>query len=160
MTKYIEKPKKEKPSKELLLKALKEISEKCPKAVIGGSISFISRGILDREPNDIDVFLGVHDSLTKVGFINCDISSIGSDTTTDINGEEIQRTAMVIHGVNVCVFKVKDEYLQFDEILYEGVLIKSQKPFYGIEAKKIYATKNDKHKEDLEKILKWQELQK
>lgn len=144
MMTYLKKVKKEKPTKESLLKTLKEITEKCPQAVIGGSIAFISRGILDREPNDIDVFLGLNDSLTRVGMMDCDISDIGSDTTTDINGEKIQRTAMTIYGVNVCVFKVKEEYLQHDETMYEGNLIKAQKPFYGIEAKKIYATKNDK----------------
>jgi hypothetical protein len=143
----------EKPSKEALLKTLKEVSDNCPTAVIGGSIAFISRGMLSREPKDIDVFLGYNDSMTRVGIMDCNISQIGSDTVTDINGEEIQRTAIKINGINVCVFKVKDEYLQFDEVLYEGLSIKAQKPLYGIEAKKVYAKKNKKHEKDLEEIL-------
>jgi hypothetical protein len=142
-----------KPSKEELLKTLKEVSDKCPTAVIGGSITFISRGLLSREPNDIDIFLGLNDSLSKIGIMDCSISEIGSDTTTDIDGDIIQRTPMILNGVKVCIFKVKDKYLQFDEVLYEGILIKAQKPFYGLSAKAAYAEKNEKHLTDLKEIL-------
>jgi hypothetical protein len=85
--------------------------------------------------------------------MDCSISEIGSDTTTDIDGDIIQRTPMILNGVKVCIFKVKDKYLQFDEVLYEGILIKAQKPFYGLSAKAAYAEKNEKHLTDLKEIL-------
>jgi hypothetical protein len=133
--------------------ALKHICDKCPDAVIGGSISFIARGLLTREPNDIDLFFNEHSSLTKNGLLDkCAIDELGSDTTTDINGKEIQRTSLKIMGVKVCAFKVDDEYLTNDTVQYNGVSIRAQHPHYGIVAKKIYAEKNDKHKKDLEEI--------
>lgn len=133
--------------------ALRHIYESCPDAVVGGSISFIARGLLDREPNDIDLFFRVYDSLTRNGLLSCIIDDFGSDTTTDINGQIIQRTSLKIMGVKVCAFKVDLDYLSHDIITYKGVKIRAQQPYYGIEAKKIYATKNDKHKKDLEIIL-------
>lgn len=134
--------------------ALKHICEKCPDAVVGGSIAFISRGLLDREPHDIDLFFNEHSSLTKNGLLtDCIVDELGSDTTTDIEGKEIQRTSLKIMGVKVCAFKVGDSYLSHDVVVYDGVSIRAQRPEYGIVAKKIYAEKNDKHKKDLEIIL-------
>jgi hypothetical protein len=144
---------KEKPNKDDLLKTLKRITEIYPNVVIGGSISFISRGLLDREPNDIDILIGIHDSISKIFLETFKVSDVGSDTVTDINGDEIQRTSIKIDGVNVCVFRVKDNYLEFDNKLYEGIPIKSQKPYYGIEAKKVYVKKGyNKHNDDLIKM--------
>lgn len=139
--------------KNSLTKALQHITKKCPSVVIGGSISFIERGLLDRDPKDIDLFFADYDSLNKVGLLSCDIAEIGSDTITDVNGKDIQRTSMKIMGVNVCCFKVDVDFLKHDVIDYNGVSINAQNPEYGIMAKKIYAQKNDKHKDDLEIIL-------
>ena len=134
-------------------KALLHITTESPSVVIGGSISFIARGLLDREPKDIDLFFTEYVSLSKVGLLSCNIDEIGSDTVTDINGKEIQRTSMVIMGVKVCAFKVDADTLKHDIIEFNGITIKAQMPEYGIIAKKIYAEKNDKHKKDLEIIL-------
>lgn len=141
------------PTPQQISNALQHIYHSCPDAVVGGSISFIARGLLDREPNDIDLFFNTHDSLTRNGLLSCFIDELGSDTVTDINGVEIQRTSLKIMGVKVCAFKVDLNYLSHDIITYKGVKIRAQKPEYGIEAKKVYATKNDKHKKDLEIIL-------
>jgi hypothetical protein len=140
-------------NKEKITKALEHIYLLCPDAVVGGSISFISRGLLSRQPNDIDLFFPEYSSLVNFGLLNCYVDEIGSDTTTDINGKEIQRTSLKIMGVKVCAFKVEDPYLKHDILEYNGVKIKAQFPQYGIVAKKIYAEKNDKHKKDLEEIL-------
>jgi hypothetical protein len=146
---------KEKPNKEDFLKTLKDIAENCPKAIIGGSVCFVSRSLLDREPYDIDILISVNESINSIGIKNFESSVIGSDSVTDINGELIQRTSIKINGINVCVFKVNDNYLDYDEVLYEGILIKSQNPYYGIEAKKIYSKfNNPKHNDDLNEIIK------
>lgn len=141
------------PTPKQISNALQHIYDSCPDAVVGGSISFIARGLLDRDPNDIDLFFNTHDSLTRNGLLSCIIDELGSDTVTDINGVEIQRTSLKIMGVKVCAFKVDLDYLSHDIITYKGVKIRAQQPKYGIEAKKVYATKNDKHKKDLEIIL-------
>jgi hypothetical protein len=140
-------------SVDLLNKALFHITTNAPTVVIGGRISFIARGLLDRNPKDIDLFFGEYCSLNKVGLLSCNIDEIGSDTITDINGKEIQRTSMKIMGVNVCCFKVDLDFLKYDKIKYNGIEINAQNPEYGIIAKKIYAQKNDKHKRDLQIIL-------
>lgn len=135
--------------------ALKHICERCPDAVIGGSISFIARGLLTREPNDIDLFFSENSSLTRNGLLDeCSVDELGSDTTTDILGRQIQRTSLKIMGVKVCAFKVEDAFLLYDLIEYNGVSIRAQHPNYGLVAKNIYAEKNDKHKKDLEEIRK------
>lgn len=137
------------PTPSQIKNALEHIYQCCPDAVVGGSIAFIARGLLDREPNDIDLFFNIHDSLTRNGLLACIIDELGSDTTTDINGQTIQRTSLKIMGVKVCAFKVDLDYLLFERITYNGVKIRAQLPSYGITAKKIYAEKNDKHKTDL-----------
>jgi hypothetical protein len=133
--------------------ALEHIYAECPTAVVGGSISFIARGLLDRQPHDIDLFFPEYDSLSKNHLLNCVIDDLGSDTTTDINGKTIQRTSLKIMGVKVCAFKVEEPYLKYEVLEYNGIKIRAQLPEYGVVAKKIYAEKNDKHKKDLEIIL-------
>jgi hypothetical protein len=143
---------KKEENQEAIKLALKHIYNFCPNAVIGGSISFIARGLLDRDPNDIDLFFSEYESLNRNGLLNCAIDEIGSDTVTDINVRKIQRTSLKIMGVKVCAFKVDDEYLNHEIMEYQCVKIRSQLPKYGIIAKTIYAEKNDKHKKDLEVI--------
>jgi hypothetical protein len=138
---------------EKIIKALEHIYLLCPDVVVGGSISFIARGLLSRQPNDIDLFFPEYSSLTRWGLFDCIIDEVGSDTTTDINGKEIQRTSLKIMGVKVCAFKVEDDHLKHEILEYNGVKIQAQFPQYGIIAKKIYSEKNDKHKKDLEEIL-------
>jgi hypothetical protein len=132
--------------------ALQHIVHCCPDAVVGGSIAFIARGLLTREPADIDLFFCDGDSLTKNGLFDCFIDEVGSDTVTNMDGNPIQRTSLKIMGIKVCAFKVENREMEHDELMYNDILIRAQKPEFGIAAKLIYQDKNGKHAQDLQEI--------
>jgi len=132
--------------------ALEHIMRRCPDAVVGGSIAFIARGLLTREPADIDLFFHDYVSLTKNGLFDCFIDEVGSDTVTNMDGNPIQRTSLKIMGVKVCAFKVENREMEHDVLMYNDIAIRAQKPEFGIAAKLIYQDKNGKHAKDLQEI--------
>lgn len=129
--------------------AVLAIQKQVPSAVFGGSIALSAVGLLDRPIKDIDLFLPHKTSLTKNGLLSIEQSEITSETVTDTNGKQIQRTGFIINGVNCCVFKVDDEELQHSTHSLEGTLINIQNVNYAIMAKKSYADRSGKHKADL-----------
>lgn len=138
---------------ELLTKTLSLLVDKCPEAVIGGSIALNVVGLLDRIPNDIDVFFPLGTSLEKNNFFKIEgISDLTSDTVTDTNGLSIQRTGIRVNGLRCCAFKVPDREMQHSMGEFNGVEIKVQNVNHAIMAKKSYADRSGKHKEDLAKI--------
>jgi hypothetical protein len=58
-------PKTQATQLDLLTQTLRLIIEKCPEAVIGGSVALHSVGLLDRLPSDMDIFFPERTSLEK-----------------------------------------------------------------------------------------------
>ena len=137
--------------------AIKRIISQTPHVVFGGSIALNAVGLLNRKVKDIDLFLSTNESLTKNGLLLLEnIGETTSDTVTDINGVEIQRTGMKIGDVKICCFKVSDDQLQHSKHTFtrngNTITICIQNVNYVIEAKKTYSNYNPKHEEDLECI--------
>ena len=136
-------------------KAIDYILKNCPSAVFGGSIALTAVGLLNREVGDIDLFFQEGDSLTRNGFLKGEPTmnpNIGSDTITDVNGKQIQRTSVEVHGIKTCCFKIPFEQWQYSEILFNGRRMKIQNVNYAIAAKFAWQERNEKHKEDIEQI--------
>lgn len=131
-------------------RAVFEIINILPSAVFGGSIALNAVGLISRSIGDIDIFLPERTTLSQ--FLMDKQIDITSDTVTDMNGKEIQRTGVKIGDVKVCVFKVDDEELKHSCIDFFGRKIKIQNINSAIIAKRTYADKNGKHKKDLEDI--------
>ncbi len=137
-----------------ILNAIDLIIKHTPNAVFGGSIALNAVGLINRKVSDIDLFFHLNESLTKNGFLSIENDGqILSDTVTNVNGVEIQRTGAKIAGVKACCFKVSDEEMQHSKIEFLGRKICVQNVNYAIMAKMTYADKNDKHKEDLKQII-------
>jgi|GEM_PF-6969070 len=138
-----------------ILNAIKLIIKETPLTVFGGSIALNGVGLLNRKIHDIDLFFHVSESLTSNRFLAIENDGkILSDTITDINGIEIQRTGINVAGVKTCCFKVGYDELQFSKISFRGVTIHLQNVNYAIQAKIAYSKfeYNTKHKEDLKTI--------
>jgi len=136
-----------------ILKAIDLIIKSKPNAVFGGSIALNAVGLINRKVSDIDLFFRLNESLTKNGFLSIENDEqILSDTVTDVNGVEIQRTGVKIAGVKTCCFKVSDKELEHSEVQFFGRKIRVQNVNYAIMAKMAFAAKNSKHKEDLKEI--------
>lgn len=123
--------------------------------VFGGSIALNAIGLIERRINDIDIFLPIEYSLSKNKFLTTIDEFTLSDTVTDMNGIEIQRTGAKIGNVKICVFKVEDEYLRHSLFPFLGGGIKIQNVNNAIMAKKFYQekTNNKKHTSDLNSII-------
>ena len=139
-----------------ILKAIDLIIKHKPNTVFGGSIALNAVGLLNRKISDIDLFIGRNESLSKYLTIfdenNDNNANITSDTVTDINGTELQRTGAKIGGVKICCFKVNPEMLQHSNVNFLGRTICIQNVNHAIIAKMTFAHKNNKHKEDLKQI--------
>lgn len=140
-----------------ILNAIELIITSCPNAVFGGSIALNAIGLISREISDIDLFFGLNESLAENGFLQIDgHDGIMSDTVTNTNGVEIQRTGAKIAGVKTCCFNVSDEEMQHSKYIFNrnGKEFKLciQNVNYAIEAKKAYSKKNPKHQTDLKSI--------
>lgn len=142
---------------EEILNAIDLIIKHTPNAVFGGSIALNAVGLISRKVSDIDLFFPLNESLAKNGFLSIENDGqILSDTVTNVNGVEIQRTGAKIAGVKTCCFKVSDEELQCSKHKFirneTERTICIQNVNYAIMAKMTYADKNNKHKEDLKQI--------
>ena len=141
-----------------ILNAISLIIKQTPTVVFGGSIALNAIGLINRPISDIDLFFGMNENLSKNGYLSVEtIGEITSDTVTNTNGIEIQRTGAKIAGVKTCCFKVSDEELQCSKHKFTRngteYTICIQNINYAIEAKKSYSGRNPKHKTDLETIL-------
>lgn len=140
-----------------IFNAISLIIKQTPNTVFGGSIALNAIGLINRPIDDIDLFFGMNESLTKNGYLSIEsIGEITSDTVTNTNGIEIQRTGAKIAGIKTCCFKVSDEELQCSKHKFtrngNEITICIQSVNYVIEAKKAYSSRNPKHKKDLETI--------
>lgn len=136
-----------------ILKAIDLIISTCPHAIFGGSIALNAVGLINRPVADIDLFFPINENLSKNGFLHIENDGeITSETVTNTNGIEIQRTGAKIAGVKTCCFKVSDEELHHSKVEFLGRKICVQNVNYAIQAKMSYADKNGKHKEDLKTI--------
>jgi hypothetical protein len=135
---------------------LKKLTLRMPLAIIGGSLMLRYRGLINREPNDVDVLIPNYLSITK--FLErlpgvelaTDMSSL-SDVSTDVFGNKIQRTACMYKDIKICVFKVPVEQMVYD---YENkyshsaghhLYIRIQRPMFAIEAKRQYVSNSKAH---------------
>lgn len=142
---------------EKIFSAIRLIIKETPGAVFGGSIALNAVGLINRKISDIDLFFPLRESLTRNKLLNLqDDVQVLSDTVTDVNGNDIQRTGATIAGVKSCCFKVSDDELQHskhqftrDSITYT---INIQNVNYAVQAKRAYSNKNEKHKSDLIEI--------
>ena len=137
--------------------AIELIINSCPSVVFGGSIALNAIGVISRKISDIDLFFSLNASLSKVGFLQVENDGeIISDTVTNTNGKEIQRTGAKILGVKTCCFKVENEELSHSLHAFrrgeKEITICIQNINYAIEAKRAYSSKNAKHKQDLLEI--------
>ena len=139
-----------------ILNAIDLITASCPDAVFGGSIALNAIGLINRQISDIDLFFSNRQSLSKHGFLQIIKGEITSDTVTNTNGNEIQRTAAKIEGVKTCCFSVDNEELQHSKYIFnrngKEFKIYIQNVNYAIEAKKAYSKRNPKHQNDLKSI--------
>lgn len=139
-----------------ILQAIDIIVSNCPDAVFGGSIALNAVGLINRKISDIDLFISNRQSLSRIGFLSLVEGEILSDTVTNTNGEEIQRTGARIADVKTCVFSVDDEELQHSKHTFvrngKEYKLFIQNVNYAIEAKKSYSSRNSKHRDDLEII--------
>lgn len=138
-----------------ILQAIDLIIKQTPNAVFGGSIALAAVGLINRKVSDIDLFFHISQSLSKNGFLSIqNDGQILSDTVTNTNGVEIQRTGAKIAGVKTCCFKVSDEELQHSKVEFLGRKICIQNVNYAIQAKIAYSKNelNTKHKNDLKNI--------
>ncbi len=133
--------------------AINMIIDSCPEVVFGGSIALNAVGLLNRKIGDIDVFVSHYSSLAKNGFMSIPITDssfpIQSDTVTDINGKQIQRTSIKVNNIKVCCFKVDAQILEHTNFTFKNTTIKIQNVNHAIAAKVAYAKHNSKHKVDL-----------
>jgi hypothetical protein len=140
-----------------IMDAIKIIISNSPNFVFGGSIALNAVGLINREIKDIDLFFGLDESLQKNGFLTYISDGITSDTVTDVNGNDIQRTGAKINNVNVCCFKVSQEELSHSKYHFnrDGIsyVINIQNVNYAIIAKKTYQSRNKKHYDDLINIF-------
>ena len=120
-----------------ILEAIDIIIKNTPNAVFGGSIALNAVGLLSRKIKDIDIFFPIGESLNLNNFLNY-VDEIGSDTVTNVNGDEIQRTSAKIKNVKVCCFKVNEKETQHSEFTFLGRTIKIQNVNYCIQAKLSY----------------------
>lgn len=140
-----------------IFNAINLILKQIPNAVFGGSIALNAIGLINRPISDIDLFFQINESLSKNNFLSIENDGqILSDTITNTNGIEIQRTGAKIAGVKTCCFKVPDEELQCSKHKFVRNKIEYticiQNVNYAIEAKKSYSARNPKHINDLENI--------
>lgn len=77
---------------------------------------------------------------------------ITSETITDVNGEQIQRTGAKISGVKVCCFKVSPDFMQHSKIKFLNRTICIQNVNNAIIAKTTYAKNGNKHEADLQQV--------
>ena len=136
-----------------IVDAIELIITQIPDAIFGGSIALNAVGLLNRKVSDIDVFFRQGQSLTRNGFMSIPSTEVLSDTVTDTNGNNIQRTGLKVKNIKVCAFKVSDAELQcsFTTFIRRNRIwkINIQNVNYAIQAKIAYANKNPKHKADL-----------
>lgn len=149
-----------------LLQVIDVILAKSPRIVFGGSIVLNALGFIERPIKDIDLF--IHDYESTVDYKLTDLISplenggaSVSETTTDINGQEIRRIGIKINNTNCCIFSVP--VLNSSEFKFSGRTIRIQNVNEAILAKKAYVenTKNkngypgksyQKHQHDLDSI--------
>lgn len=141
---------------EEVLFAIDKLISKSKDIVFGGSISLNAVGLIDRPIKDIDIMTSSHLSLAHYNLMEIvcptnDVTQI-SETTTDVNGEQITRVGAKIGDINICIFKLKGD-VKFSEFKFSGRTIKIQNVNDAILAKRAYAQKDykscDKHKHDV-----------
>ncbi len=159
--------------KDVMLK----IIEAHPPVVFCGSIALNALGLLDRPVSDIDIAI-----LDEISWNKCLISKIDglsvyplsnfSITTTDIDGNDIQRMSVTIDDIKVCIFKLPIEQLECVEVyMFSEIKSKTssiteirqvrlgiQLPKYAIRSKENYADKDQKHFNDMFVIRKTLDL--
>jgi hypothetical protein len=133
----------------------------CPHIVFGGSIALNAVGLIKRKINDIDVFLTNKEAISKsseiLKFIHheCELNTNDvSESSTDVNGNLIRRTGFKYNNVKICVFQVDELELQHSIITVHGRKLRIQNVNHAINAKRAYADKTNKHKDDLTEINK------
>ena len=89
-----------------ILNAISLIIKQTPNVVFGGSIALNAIELINRPISDIDLFFGMNESLSQNGYLSVEtIGEITSDTVTNTNGIEIQRTGAKIAGIkNIDIF--------------------------------------------------------
>lgn len=112
-----------------------------PNTVFGGSIALNAVGLLNRKISDIDIFILENSEFPS---IIKELTEFVSDTVTDVNGKEVQRTGGKINNVKICVFKVSEEELLHSQFTFLGRRINIQNVNYAIQAKISYAGKRVK----------------
>ncbi len=130
-----------------------KILKATPDVVFGGSLALNAIGLINREIKDLDLFFPI--TTFNAGFmdiLNHVDTGVGSDTVTDINGIEIERTALKINNVKACCFKVPKEQLEHSIFVVNGRNLRIQNVNHAISAKICYSKHNPKHTTDLENI--------
>jgi hypothetical protein len=128
---------------ELLLK----VTHFMPIAIIGGSLMLQTRGLISREPNDVDLIVPNYFAFTKFleRLPEIEVGHTGDDalsnTCEDVFGNKIQRIGCRYKSIKICVFKVPSEQFRYDcknIFIMKDIQIRVQRPMFTIEAKRLY----------------------
>lgn len=133
---------------------IKKLVKSNPDLIFGGSICLNALGLIKREIRDIDIFiaegLGITTQIEQ--FTKLEEEDF-SETITDIDGKPIKRIGFKVDGVKICCFQTENnELMNSSKFSFDGITINLQNVNYAIQAKRLYADKTDKHKNDLKQI--------
>lgn len=135
------------------VKAIEELYSVNPDIILGGSLSLVYFGLLNRNIQDLDIFVYKESKFSTSQFMIVSDELETSDFTTDFNGEIIDRTAFAIKKISVCCFKMNSIYLDHTPAIINGLEVKIQNPCFAIAAKTAFQIRNSKHKKDLDYIF-------
>ena len=144
-----------------MLEAIDIIIKLHPDIVFGGSIGLNAIGVIKRPVHDIDLMLPINANLSqytnliffmppnKTNKERNDLlqeadDTFLSDTTTDVNGVEIQRVSAKVNGIKICIFKLPT--LTYSKFTFSGRTINIQNINEAILAKRAYAKIDSKSK--------------
>jgi hypothetical protein len=136
-----------------IMLVLEKIIHDHPQVVVGGSISLLARGFLNRPPGDIDLIVENYRGILNSKMLG-ESENVGSQNIDMIDGQKVTRMSIDVGGVQVCIFRVCNTMLASELLTYKGVTFKAQIPVYQIKAKQVYSLKGyEKHTTDLESIF-------
>lgn len=135
--------------------AIDLILDNCPTVIFGGSLVLNAVGLLDRPVHDLDLIFPETDSFFTNGFFKIsDLSDCKSDGIVDRYGKDLRRLGGKICGIDVCCFRIPLIELEFFQYDLMGRLINMHSVKHILLAKKRFARRTPKHRDDFDYITK------
>lgn len=131
------------------LTAIDEITKQLPDAIFGGSLALNMVGLINRPIDDLDIFIDKDKFVDTIELVRQSEDSASAQVLDD-NGKIIERRAIEIAGVKVCLFLVDSSYMQHAVMTIGERDLKIQNVNFAIKAKIQYGSRAlRKHQEDL-----------